>query len=264
MSEKMPSSAPAIDVRDLRKSYPVGFSPLAPFFGGSKDRLEVLKGVDLRIERGEVFGLLGPNGAGKSTVLKILATLVLPDDGTARVMGFDVVREGREVRGQVGVMLEQERSFFGRLTGRQNLDMFAALNNLFGHAAKQRIEEVLETTGLADAADRRFLRYSTGMQHRLGLARALLIDPPILLLDEPTRSLDPDGARQLGLFLRERVAHRHGKTILLLSHDLTSVEQICDRIGILSEGRIAAQGRPVELFSQFGSSTVSQLYEKVI
>ncbi|UEC42610.1 MAG: hypothetical protein METHAR1v1_740008, partial [Methanothrix sp.] len=148
-------------------------------------------GVDLLIRKGEVFGILGPNGAGKTTLIKILCTLVLPTAGAAKVNGYDVVRESGRVRDSIGLVTTDERSFYWRLTGRQNLEFFASLHNFYSDDGREIVEELLEVVDLKDAADVRFLNYSAGMKQRMAIARGLLNDPAVLFMDEPTRSLDP-------------------------------------------------------------------------
>lgn len=218
----------------------------------------------MQVAPAEVFGLVGPNGAGKTTLLKILSTLLLPDEGTARIDGLDVVREGRKVRHHLGVMLDSERSFYARLNGRQNLEFFAALYELGRNQARRRIEELLKLVGLAEVSERQFMKYSMGMQRRLALARALLPDPAVLLLDEPTRSLDPQTAAALGRLFRDQFAHGQGKTILLASHSLAEVEAICDRLAILRGGEIVALGSPAELARRFDSPTLEEVYRKAL
>lgn len=252
----------AIEVSDLHKSYTVSDGLPLPWRKRG-ERLRVLRGVSLRVEHGETYGLLGPNGAGKSTLMKILATLVTPDAGSARIDGHDVTREPGAVRGRLGIMLEQERSFLGRLTGRQNLEFFAALYGAFGAQAHRRIDELLDLVGLIDAGDRWVQKYSLGMQHRLALARALIPDPSVLLLDEPTRSLDPDGAHELCDLLR-RLAGKIGKAVFLLSHDLETVKTACDRIGILHRGRLLADGRPEAIGRELGCVTLADAYSRIV
>lgn len=203
--------------------------------------------VDLEIRQGEIFGLLGPNGAGKTTLLKILSTLLLPTEGRATVDGHDVVKTPRRVRQAVGYCLDTERSFYYRLTGMQNLAFFAALNNLGSGQATALIAEVLAMVGLNVAAGEPFMTYSKGMQQKLGLARALLTDPPVLLLDEPTKSLDPGAATEFRRFLRSTLAERLGKTILLVTHSLEEARACCDRVAIMDQGRIAFQGTGADL-----------------
>lgn len=201
-----------------------------------------LDGVDLEVGRGEVFGLLGPNGAGKTTLLKILCTLLLPTKGLALVNGHDVVHAPQRVRQAVGYCLETDRSFYYRLTGIQNLEFFATLNNIGSRKAATRIAEVLEMVGLNGLAGAPFMTYSKGMQQKLGLARALLTNPAVLLLDEPTKSLDPGAATEFRRFLRGTLAERLRKTILLVTHSLEEARECCDRGAILHQGRIDFQG----------------------
>ncbi len=204
--------------------------------------MTALDGVDLEVRQGEVFGLLGPNGAGKTTLLKILSTLLLPTEGRATVNGHDVVEAPRRARQAVGYCLDTERSFYYRLTGMQNLAFFANLNNIGSREATTRIGEVLGMVGLNGAAGDPFMTYSKGMQQKLGLARALLTDPTILLLDEPTKSLDPGAAIEFRRFLRGTLAERLGKTILLVTHSLEEARECCDRVAILDQGRVSFQG----------------------
>jgi ABC-2 type transport system ATP-binding protein len=201
-----------------------------------------IDGVDLEVRQGEVFGLLGPNGAGKTTLLKILCTLLLPTEGFVTVNGHDVVEAPRKVRQVVGYCLDTERSFYYRLTGIQNLGFFAALNNLDSREAAARIAEVTERVGLNGAATHPFMTYSKGMQQKLGLARALLRDPAVLLLDEPTKSLDPGVATEFRRFLRRTLAARLGKTIVLVTHSLEEARDCCDRVAIMDQGKIVFQG----------------------
>lgn len=199
--------------------------------------VRALHGVSLQIPRGEVFGLLGPNGAGKTTLLKLLATILLPSEGRACVNGADLVHEGNKVRRAIGVATGEERGFYWRLSGRENLEFFSGLLRLAPQAARNRVEAVLKLVDLLPAAQEIVGRYSTGMRHRLDLARALLGDPSVLLLDEPTRSLDPTAAESFRALLRQ-LAHEHGKTVLLVTHDLPEAATTCDRVAILLHGTI--------------------------
>lgn len=199
-------------------------------------RVTALRGVSLSVNRGEVVALLGPNGAGKSTLLRILGTTVLPDAGSLRVCGIDVVARPSETRRQVGLMIGDERSFYWRLTGRRNLAFFAALHGMSRRAGARRATELLDLVGLAEAADRPVRNYSSGMRARLSLARALLGSPPILLLDEPTQNLDPL-ASSLFREIAEGLARTHGAGILFATHDLHEAVAISDRVVVLDEGR---------------------------
>lgn len=194
--------------------------------------------VDLTVGPGELVALLGPNGAGKSTLTRILATIVLPDIGTAKVCGHDVVSQSARVRRSIGVTLSEERSWYWRLSGRRNLEFFAALYGFNRRDAAERSAALLHQLDLSEAADRRFDGYSAGMKARLSLARALLPDPPVLLLDEPTRSLDPVATAVFREVLRDLVQKQH-KAVLLTTHDLHEAANLATRIVFLVKGRIS-------------------------
>ncbi len=236
----------AIVVDGLRKTYRT--KKRRGLLGGETVVVEALRGVSFSVRRGEVVGLLGPNGAGKTTTIKIIATLLLPDDGDAFVMGHSVVREPWRVRENIGLMLTVEKGFYGKLTGRENLEYFAALYGLPRGVAEKRVAELLSLLELdkLGAADRLFEEYSLGMKARLGLARALLRDPPVLLLDEPTLGLDPPSARRIRELVKS-LAHREGKAILYTTHNMFEAEIVCDRILLINKGRIVAEGSPEKL-----------------
>lgn len=202
------------------------------------DAIEALSDVSLRIEAGEIFGLVGRNGQGKTTLIKTACGLVEPSAGRARVLGFDTVRELREVKRRVGLVSADERSFYYRLTGRENLTFFARLHGLAERAIPERSEELARTFELEPVLDRPFQEYSTGNKQRLAIARALLADPPLLLLDEPTRSLDPLSAEGLRRTLCSWARAGSGKTVLITTHNLAEIEQLCERVAILSRGRV--------------------------
>jgi ABC-2 type transport system ATP-binding protein len=196
--------------------------------------------LNLRIGRGEVFGLLGPNGAGKTTTILMLLGLTEPTDGVALVDGLVPQQDALEVKRRIGY-LPDDVGFYDDLTGRQNLRYTARLNRMTDADAEARIEANLAEVGLTDVADRKVKSYSRGMRQRLGLADALLKDPSILILDEPTVNIDPEGVREI-LSLVRRLSDERGVTVLLSSHLLHQVEQVCDRIGIFLKGRLVAQG----------------------
>lgn len=223
-------------------------------------KVEALRGVSISIERGELFGLFGPNGAGKSTLIRILSTLIIPTAGQALVAGFDTVREADKVRAAIGLVFANENSFYGRLTGRQNLEFFGALQQLPREAARRRAGELLELFGLSEAAGAYFQTYSTGMRQKLNVARALLHDPPVLFLDEPTKGMDVVTAEKVRGLLRRELVQRQGKTALLTTHDLDEMEALCDRVAILERGAIRASGPPAELIRQ-ASATVAYRLE---
>jgi ABC-2 type transport system ATP-binding protein len=219
---------------------------------GRGEPITALAGIDLQVERGEFFGILGPNGAGKTTLFKILATLVLPDDGEAEVLGHDVTTAPHRVGRILAPVIADERSLFWRLSGRENLRLFGRLYGLPGSEAERRIEELLHTVDLEEAADRMVGQYSTGLRQRLLIARALLAEPEVLLLDEPTRSLDPISARNLRRFLRDELSRKRGCTVLLATHSADEAFDLCDRIGILDRGRLLDVGRTDDLVARYG------------
>jgi ABC-2 type transport system ATP-binding protein len=234
---------PAIEVSGIRKTFfkkrSLGELIRHPF--GRAERIHALCGVDMQVAEGEIFGLLGPNGAGKTTLLKILSCLVLPDEGVARVRGIEVERENR-VKPLIGLVHADERSFYWRLSARENLRFFARLYNLDGRRITQRIQELLERVDMTEAADRPFSGYSSGMKQRVAIARAMLHDPPLLFMDEPTRSLDPAAALALRKFVLEKLKQEQGKTILLATHNLQEAETMADRLAVLVKGQVRETG----------------------
>ena len=222
-----------------------------------KAMFTAVNGVDLQIERGEIFGLLGPNGAGKSTTIRMLCTLLEPTGGTARVNGFDIVKQANDVRRSLGTVLAGERSIYWKLTGRENLEYFAALYHIPPEIARQRVEELIERMELKERANELVEKYSTGMRQRIAISKALLARPPILLLDEPTLGLDPQAARRL----RELIAElkQEGHTILLTTHYMEEADQLSDRIGIIDTGRIIALDTPEGLKQRIEQKEVIRL-----
>ncbi len=201
--------------------------------------------LSLEIKRGELFGLLGPNGAGKTTLVKMLCTLLPPDGGTARVNGFDILKEQMSVKRSLGTLFSVgERGFFWRLSGYRNLEFYAAIYNVPHSRIDERVMEVLRLVGLEDWAFEFFQKYSGGMKRKLSLARALLPDPPILLLDEPTSGLDVVSSRSIREFIRNELSKKAGKTVLYTTHYIEEASQICDRIGIMNKGKIIALDTP--------------------
>lgn len=207
------------------------------FFRRRKTETYALKRVSLHISRGEVFGLLGANGSGKTTTLKLISTIFLPDRGRVLVNGADTRHDPQRVRSQVGFALASERSFFPRLTVRENLDFFGALEDVPRAQRCRRIADVLHTLSLEAHANKQVMKLSSGLNQRLGLARALIKNPRVLLLDEPSRSLDPTACEQLWALIT-RLAQT-GITIVLATHNFTEAA-IADRIAILQKGEIRA------------------------
>jgi len=229
-----------IETRALTKAFSRRTDYRALWRLGRRDDLLAVDTVDLTVRDGELFGLLGPNGAGKTTLTKMLCTLILPTSGHATVCGHDVVAEAPAVRQQVGLVDCQERSFFWRLSGWENLVFFASLAGLYGATARRRIAEMVDLVGLEREIDRRFMTYSSGMRQRLAIARGLLAMPRIVFMDEPTRSLDPVSARDLRRFIRETLVDALGRTVVLVTHRLDEAEDLCDRVAIMNHGHLVA------------------------
>ena len=240
----------AIETSGLTKYYP-GSRGFSAWLSRQGPQTLALDHLDLSVNNGELFGLVGPNGAGKTTLIKTLCTLILPTEGSALVNGYPL-SEDTAIRASIGLVTSDERSFYWRLSGRQNLEFFATLHNLGRRTIKNRVEEVLEIAGLRSVAGKRFLTYSTGMRQRLSIARALLNRPQILFLDEPTKGLDPPGIQALHKLIRQDLTRSQGITIFLTSHWLQEVEQLCDRIAIMDQGRIRACGSMTELRKEIG------------
>ena len=246
----MTVSEPAISIRNLSKTYPSPFRRVRAFFRRpGKEPVEALREVSFDVRTGEIFGLIGRNGAGKTTLTKIVATLVQPTTGSVSVRGDDSVLHDEQVRRQIGLATAEERSFYWRLTAEQNLMFFARLHGLSDHTAKKRIRELFAKLELEELARRRFGEMSTGNKQRLAVARAMLSQPPVLLLDEPTRSLDPLAAARMRELIRSLGKQDPPVTILLTSHNLAEVETLCERVAIISDGRIRAIDTPQHLRS---------------
>ena len=204
-------------------------------------------GVSLQINGGEIFGLLGENGAGKSTLIRMLSTTLLPTSGSATVGGHDVVAEPHRVRQLIGVVTGAERSFYWRLSGRQNLEFFAALYHIPRPVARRRIDELLAVIGIDEYARQPFQSYSTGTRHKFDIARGLLNAPQILFLDEPTRSLDPIATIEVRKIISDYIVGELGRTVLFATHSLTEAEAMCDRVAIIRGGRLVQTGTVAEL-----------------
>jgi ABC-2 type transport system ATP-binding protein len=240
----------AISIERVSKTYPVPLAGLRQFFRmRARAPVEALREVSFDVREGEIFGLIGRNGAGKTTLAKIIATLVQPTSGSVNVRGFDSVRDDERVRAQVGLAAAEERSFYWRLTVEQNLVFFARLYGLGAGAARRRIAELLELLELTELRRRRFGELSTGNKQRMAVARALLNSPPVLLLDEPTRSLDPLAAARMRGIIGSLARGARAVTVLLTSHNLAEVEELCERVAVISRGRIRAIDTPQHLRS---------------
>jgi len=224
----------------INQPYIIETFNLTKYFNRTK--VKALDNINIKVKHGEIVALLGPNGAGKTTLLKILSTLVLPTDGTAYINGYEIIKDEYYVKKCIGLITGEERSFYWRLTGRQNLEFFAALCNLKKSQIKERLDYLFKVFEIENP-DRRFYEYSTGIKQRFGIIRSLLHEPDVLLMDEPTKSLDPFSARNLREFIRERVVRKMGKTVIFTTHRLEEIRDFCDFAVLMFEGEIISCGK---------------------
>ena len=217
----------------------------------SRSARPALNHVSFKVDAGETIGLLGPNGAGKTTLLKVLSTLIEIDEGEVRVLGHDVSRNPALVRRELGLVTCDERSFYWRLSGRQNLFFFAELYRVPGQRARQRIDGLLETLGLTEAADRPYHTYSTGMRQKMAIARGLLSEPRLVLFDEPTRSLDPLSSRNIRDWIRADREKNPETTRVIATNQLHEAESLCDRVIIVNRGEVVADDSIGEIRRRF-------------
>ncbi|HKD68135.1 MAG TPA: ABC transporter ATP-binding protein [Candidatus Binataceae bacterium] len=257
-------SEAAVVIRDLTKTFFLGNAFWRMLANHARGQTEVLRGISLEVGRGEALALLGPNGAGKTTSLEIISTLLLPTSGRVTVCGYDVVRQAAQVRRVVGYCPSNAENFYPRLSGIQNLEFFAMLNNLSPLQARDKIQKVLELIEMDEAIGATFQSYSEGMKQRLAIARALVTDPEVLLMDEPTRSLDPLLQGEIRRFLRDLVVGQLGKTLVLVTHSLQEAEQVCGRIAILNHGRIVNIGTPAEIQKTYGGMDLSAAFQRAV
>jgi ABC-type multidrug transport system ATPase subunit len=252
---------PAIAVESLEKSFPPTRSGwrsfLQPF---EKPTAIALAGLSFEVREGEALALLGANGAGKSTLLRILATLLLPTRGAARIAGYDAVRQPREVRRRLGYHAGTDHGFYARLTGRENLKFFGRLNHLSSAAASERITKLASQFRLVEVLDRQVRTLSSGTVQRLSLARSLVHQPSVLLLDEPTRSLDAIAAMEFRRFLKKEIVQGAGTSLLFASHTLPEVELLADRVAVIDRGRLLDCDTPAALKLRTNSSTLEGVF----
>ncbi|MCP8318610.1 MAG: ATP-binding cassette domain-containing protein [Candidatus Methylarchaceae archaeon HK01B] len=215
-------------------------------FTGERIGIKALDELSLRVKDGDMVGLLGPNGAGKTTLIKILSTLIIPDSGTVKVNGYDILKDSLKVRESLGVMLTGERTLYWKLTGRENLLYFSRLYHMPKDLARRRIDELLALVGLKEKSDELVENYSTGQRVRLGFSKALINDAPIMLFDEPTMSLDPQFSRHIRNTIRW-LNEEKGKTILLATQNMLEADELCHNISIIDQGKIIVSGSPSEL-----------------
>lgn len=225
---------------------------------GDKDKV-ALTGVNLQIAQGEVFGVLGPNGAGKTTLIKILATLLSPSGGKARVLGRDVEGDSRPIRWNINMVSGGENSGYGILTVRENMWLFSQLYGLAYKDAFRRIDDLLEVVGLAENAKTKYNKLSTGMKQKLQFARGFLNNPRVLFLDEPTLGLDVGISRQIRAYIKQWVREQPGRTILLTTHYMAEADELCDRLAIIDQGQIIALDTPAHLKRQAVPESVLSL-----
>ncbi len=230
----------AVYVKELTRQY-----VSRNFFGGVSKTTMALSGIDFQVGYGELFGLIGPNGAGKTTTIKILTTLLTPTGGDALILGLNVRKDLYEIRRRIGIVFGGERGLYNRVTAVDNLRYFSDLYGVDPKVAKERIPKLLEIVGLAGREKERVEKYSRGMKQRLHIAKALVHDPELIFLDEPTIGLDPAGARDIRNMVRDLKAQ--GKTILLTTHYMFEAEELCQRVGVISKGKIVALDTPSEL-----------------
>lgn len=242
-----------VEARELRRT----FTAHTGAFVRRKREIEAVSGISFSIERGELFGLLGPNGAGKTTTIKMLITLLLPTSGSARVLGLDVVSRAREVRRHIGYSFGGDRGLYDRLSATDNLRYFAELYSVPPRKQRTRIAELIELTGLRGRENDRVEVYSRGMRQRLHIARALMHDPDVLFLDEPTTGIDPVGARELRATIGALL--QQGKTILLTTHYMFEADELCDRIAVIAAGEVVAQGTPADLKQRASTGSVVEI-----
>jgi ABC-2 type transport system ATP-binding protein len=242
-----------IEAHDLHRTYRTSTGVLRRRWMN----VEAVRGVSFEIEQGELYGLLGPNGAGKTTTIKMLITLLIPTTGTASVLGFDVVKDAREVRKRIGYVFGGERGVYERLSGLDNLRYFAELYGVPPKEIRPRIDYLLDLVGLKGREKERAEGYSRGMKQRLHIARGLLHDPPVVFLDEPTIGLDPIGARELRATIASLADG--GKTILLTTHYMFEADALCDRIAVINKGQIVAEGTPGDLKRGVASGAVVEV-----
>jgi len=244
---------PAIITTSLSKTY----KTKQGFWKRTTKNIEAVRDVSFRVEKGELFGLLGPNGAGKTTTVKMLSTLLIPSSGSISIFGLDIMKDTCEIRKRIGFTFGGARGLYGRLTGIENLRYFAELYALPPEVTRKQIPELLELVGLTGRGDDKVETYSSGMQQRLHLARALLHDPELIYLDEPTVGIDPVGARELRATIKELKSR--GKTILLTTHYMAEADELCDRIAIINRGSLVALDTPYALKQLISHESVIEL-----
>jgi ABC-2 type transport system ATP-binding protein len=246
---------PIIHIENLSKTYIS--KERTKILKSRKREVEALKKIDLDIYEGEIFGLLGPNGAGKTTLIKCLTTLLLPTGGRAVINGHDLLKADKMVRASIGCMLMGERGLYWKLTGRENLDFFGSLYYIPPGARKKKIGELIVLLDLSDIIDRTVETYSSGQKMKLAFAKSLINEAPILVLDEPTVTMDVHSARELRLIVKE--LNEKGHTIVYTTHVMQEAEELCDRVAIIDRGEIITLGSPEELKAKIEKESVTKI-----
>jgi ABC-2 type transport system ATP-binding protein len=259
--ERSSGTPSIISVRDVTMRFPLAkryrelvFHPFRP-----RRACTALAGATLEVQKGDRIAVMGPNGAGKTTLLKLIGGLLLPTEGDVIVNGFNTCRHESEARRSVGFVLNEERSFFWRLTAMQNLEFFGTLDNLWGAKLHERIRELICRVGLEEAADKPIAAFSSGMKQRLALARALIAEPEVLILDEPTRALDPVACDELTELIMTRICD---KTLLIATHRLEEAMKLCDKVAVIDRSRLRSFDRIVDLVAD--GTTLSQHYRRAL
>ena len=232
------------------------------FEKGKKRDVIALDHVDIEIGKGEVFGLLGPNGAGKTTMIRVLVGLLTPTEGTATVLGKDVVKDIDYIRQRVA-LLPQEAGVYDRLTARENLIYYGGLYGISEEELNSRADNLLDIVGLREKEDYQVKGFSGGMKRKVLVARALIIEPEIIFMDEPTTGIDTIGARIVRNLLK-KLSSEQKRTIILTTHDLNEVSELCHRVGILNEGKLAAVGKPSELEEKFAAANLEEVFAGLV
>lgn len=245
----------AVLVENLSKKYTT--KQRKGIFKSEKREVDALQGISLDVKPGEIFGLLGPNGAGKTTLIKILTTLLLPTGGDAWLNGYHIEKDSNKVRASVGCMLMGERGLYWKLTARENLMYFGALYHLTPEARVRRTNEILNLLNINDIADRTVETYSSGQKMKLAFGKSLINDAPLLVLDEPTNTLDVPSASELRAIVRQLNAQ--GKTIIYTTHIMAEAETLCSRVAIIDHGRLLAMGPVAELKASLGKDQVTRI-----
>ena len=246
---------PIVRAESLSKTYQTKHR--TGIFKSEKRDVLALKDVSLEVQPGEIFGVLGPNGAGKTTLIKILTTLLLPTSGQAWVNSFHIEKQSNQVRASVGCMLMGERGLYWKLTGWENLEYFSALYHIRPELRKKHIQEIIDLTGIGEIANRTVETYSSGQKMKLAFAKSLINDAPLLVLDEPTNTLDVPSASELRAVVRQ--LHAQGKTIIYTTHIMSEAETLCDRVAIVDHGMLLALDNVPALKASLGREQVTRI-----